>query len=118
MRERDIRGITRRKRRSLTKADTTAAPSPDLVGRDFTAAEPGTKLVSDITYLPTLADWWYLATVIDLATREVIGYAMADHHRAELVVDAMTMAAGRGALNENCIAHSDRGSEGGFNRSS
>ncbi|WP_413754501.1 IS3 family transposase [Streptomyces sp. R-74717] len=111
MRERDIRGITRRKRRSLTKADTKAAPSPDLVGRDFTAAEPGTKLVSDITYLPTLAGWWHLATVIDLATREVIGYAMADHHRAELVVDALKMAAGRSALRKDCIAHSDRGSE-------
>ncbi|MET9470345.1 hypothetical protein ABZY44_37255, partial [Streptomyces sp. NPDC006544] len=46
------------------------------------------KLVSDITYLPTLAGWWYLATVIDLATREVIGYAMVDPHRAELVTDA------------------------------
>ena len=111
MREHDIRGITRRKRRSLTKADRKAAPSPDLVGRDFTAAEPGTKLVSDITCLPTLAGWWYLATVIDLATREVVGYAMPDHHRAELVVDALKMAAGRGDVKEDCIAHSDRGSE-------
>ncbi|WP_327417508.1 IS3 family transposase [Streptomyces sp. NBC_01233] len=111
MREHDIRGITRRKRQNLTKADRKAAPSPDLVGRDFTAAEPGTKLVSDITYLPTLAGWWYLATVIDLATREVIGYAMADHHRAELVTDALKMAAGRNALKPGCIAHSDRGSE-------
>ncbi|WP_245238484.1 IS3 family transposase [Streptomyces sp. MZ04] len=111
MREHDIRGITRRKRRSLTKADTKAAPSPDLVGRDFTAQAPGEKLVSDITYLPTPAGWWHLATVIDLATREIIGYAMADHHRAELVVDALRMASGRGALKEGCIAHSDRGSE-------
>jgi transposase InsO family protein len=118
MRERGIRGITRRRRRSLTKADTKAAPSPDLVGRDFTAAEPGMKLVSDITYLPTPAGWWYLATVIDLATREVIGYAMADHHRASLVVDALRMAAARGGLKEGCITHSDRGSEGGFNWSS
>ncbi|MET7664419.1 IS3 family transposase [Streptomyces sp. NPDC005356] len=111
MRERDIRGITRRKRRNLTKADTKAAPSPDLIGRDFTADEPGRKLVGDITYLPTLAGWWHLATVIDLATREVIGYAMADHHRAELVVDALKMAAGRGDLKPGCIMHSDRGSE-------
>ncbi len=73
MRERDIRGITRRKRRGLTRPGRKAAPSPDLVGRDFTAAEPGTRLVSDITYVPTLAGWWYLATVIDLATREVVG---------------------------------------------
>ncbi|MGW6752185.1 IS3 family transposase [Streptomyces sp. NPDC055006] len=75
------------------------------------ASETGTKLVSDITYLPTLAGWWYLATVIDLATREVVGYAMADHHRAGLVVDALRMAAGRGGLKGGCIAHSDRGSK-------
>ncbi len=111
MREHDIRGITRRRRRGLTRPDKKAVFSPDLVGRDFTSIEPGTKLVSDITYLPTLAGWWYLATVIDLATREVIGYAMADHHRAELVVAALKMAAGRGLLKEGCIAHSDRGSE-------
>jgi transposase InsO family protein len=111
MREHGISGITRRRRRGLTRADRNAIASPDLVGRDFTAAEPGTKLVGDITYLPTLAGWWYLATVIDLATREVVGYAMADHHRAGLVVDALRMAAGRGALKEGCITHSDRGAE-------
>lgn len=111
MRERDIRGITRRKRLHLTRQDTKAAPAPDLVGRDFTAARPGMKLVGDITYLPTIEGWWYLATVIDLATREVIGYAMADHHRAELVTDALKMAAGRGGLQPGCVFHSDRGSE-------
>lgn len=111
MRERDIRGVTRRKRRHLTKQDTKVAPAPDLVGRDFTAKRPGTKLVGDITYLPTIEGWWYLATVIDLATREVIGYAMADHHRAELVTDALRMAAARGGLQPGCIMHTDRGSE-------
>ncbi|MFI6476054.1 IS3 family transposase [Streptomyces sp. NPDC050516] len=111
MRERDIRGITRRKRRNLTKCDSKAAPSPDLIGRDFTADKPGRKLVGDITYLPTLAGWRYLATVIDLATREVIGYAMADHHRAELVSDALKMAGGRGDLKSGCIMHTDCGSE-------
>ena len=111
MRERDIRGITRRRRRHLTRQDTKAAPAPDLVGRDFTATRPGQKLVGDITYLPTIEGWWYLATVIDLATREVIGYAMAAHHRAELVADALRMAAGRGTLEGGCIFHSDRGSE-------
>jgi transposase InsO family protein len=111
MRERDIRGVTRRRRRHLTQQDTKAASAPDLVGRDFTAYEPGRKLVGDITYLPTVEGWWYLATVIDLATREVIGYAMADHHRAELVTDALRMAAGRGGLQPGCIMHTDRGSE-------
>lgn len=111
MRERDIRGVTRRRRRHLTQQDTKAAPAPDLVGRDFTATRPGTKLVGDITYLPTIEGWWFLATVIDLATREVIGYAMAGHHRAELVTDALRMAAGRGDLQPGCIMHTDRGSE-------
>lgn len=111
MAERRIRGITRRKRRGLTRPDKKAVPARDLLGRDFTAATPGTKLVGDITFLPTMQGWWYLATVIDLATREVIGYAMADHHRAELVVDALKMASGRGGLQAGCIMHTDRGSE-------
>ncbi|MET9663293.1 DDE-type integrase/transposase/recombinase [Streptomyces sp. NPDC006510] len=53
----------------------------------------------------------HLACWLDLATREVVGYSMADHHRADLVVDALKMAAGRGRLRPGCIAHSDRGSE-------
>lgn len=111
MRERDIRGVTRRKRRSLTRADKKARPAPDLIGRDFHADAPGTKLVGDITYLPTAEGWLYLACWLDLATREVVGYAMADHHRASLVVDALKMAHGRAELRPGCVIHSDRGSE-------
>lgn len=112
MREHGIAGNSRRtSRRSLTKADTKAAPSPDLIGRDFTAARPGTKIVGDITYIPTAEGWLYLASWLDLATREVIGYSMADHHRAELVVDALNMADALGRLEPGCVIHSDRGSE-------
>ncbi|MDQ1005548.1 putative transposase [Streptomyces sp. V4I23] len=112
MREHGIAGNSRRTgRRSLTKADTTAAPSPDLIGRDFTATRPGTRTVGDITYIPTAEGWLYLASWLDLATREVIGYSMADHHRAELVVDALDMAAALGRLEPRCVIHSDRGSE-------
>jgi transposase InsO family protein len=112
MREHGIAGNSRRTgRRSLTKADTKAAPSPDLIGRDFTATSPGTKIVGDITYIPTAEGWLYLASWLDLATREVIGYSMADHHRAELVVDALDMAAALGRLEPGCVIHSDRGSE-------
>ncbi|MGC9501992.1 IS3 family transposase [Streptomyces sp. WG7] len=95
----------------MTRPDAKAKPAPDLIGRDFRAERPGTKLVGDITYLPTAEGWLYLACWLDLATREVIGYAMADHHRAELVVDALDMAHGRGGLESGCIVHSDRGSE-------
>jgi transposase InsO family protein len=111
MRERDIAGVTRRKRRSLTRPAKRAVPAADLIGRDFTADAPGRKLVGDITYIPTDEGWLYLATWLDLATREIVGYSMADHHRASLVVDALTMAAGRGWLQLGCIAHSDRGAE-------
>ena len=111
MRERGIAGITLRRRRSLTRPDHQARPAPDLISRDFTAARPGTRLVGDITYLPTGEGWLYLACWLDLATREVVGYAMAEHHRADLVVDALHRAHGRGRLEPGCIAHSDRGSE-------
>lgn len=70
MRERHIVGISRRRRRSLTKPDATAAPEPDLIGRDFTAPAPGQRLVGDITYLPTAEGWLYLATVIDLFNKK------------------------------------------------
>ncbi|MFF9690556.1 IS3 family transposase [Streptomyces sp. NPDC014623] len=110
MRERDIRGVIRCRRRSLTRPDAKAKPAPDLIGRDFHAERLGAKLVGGITCLPTAGGWLYLACGLDLATREVAGYAMADHHRAELVVDALDMAHGRGGLEPGCVVHSDRGS--------
>jgi hypothetical protein len=118
MRERGIVGHTRRRRRSLTKQDAAAAPAPDLIGRDFTASAPGQRLVGDITYLPTQEGWLYLATAIDLFNREVVGHAMAEHMRAELVCDAVALAHRRGLVAPEAIFHSDRGSQGEFNRSS
>jgi transposase InsO family protein len=111
MRHRGIVGITRRRRRSLTKQDTAAAPAPDLIGRDFTAPAPGQRLVGDITYLPTAEGWLYLATVIDLHTREVVGHAMAEHMRAGLVCEAIELACRRGLVRPDAIFHSDRGSQ-------
>lgn len=111
MRERGIVGHTRRRRRSLTTPDATAAPAPDLIRRDFTAEAPGQRLVGDITYLPTQEGWLYLATTIDLYNREVIGYAMAQHMRTELVRDAVKMAHQSGLIEPGAIFHSDRGSQ-------
>jgi transposase InsO family protein len=107
MRHRGIVGITRRRRRSLTRQDQAAAPAPDLIGRDFTAAAPGQRLVGDITYLPTGEGWLYLATVIDLHTREVVGHAMAEHMRASLVCEAVELACRRGLTRPGAIFHSD-----------
>ena len=111
MRERGLAGITRRRRRSLTRQDATAAPASDLIGRDFTAPAPGCRLVGDITYLPTAEGWLYLATTIDLFNREVIGHAMATHMRAELVCEAVELAHRRGLVRPQATFHSDRGSQ-------
>ncbi|MFI5658842.1 IS3 family transposase [Streptomyces sp. NPDC051684] len=111
MGEHGIAGVTRRRRRGLTQQARRAVFATDLIGRDFTAPRPGMRLVGDMTELATLEGKAYLATCIDLATREVIGWAMADHHRAELPVAALRMAAGRGGLADGCIMHTDRGSE-------
>lgn len=111
MREHRIVGITRRRRRGLTRQAKRAVFAADLIRRDFAAPRPGVRLVGDMTELVTAEGKVYLATCIDLATREVIGWAMADHHRAELPVAALRMAAGRGGLEAGCIMHTDRGSE-------
>lgn len=83
---------------------------PDLVDRDFTAEAPGTKLVADITYIPTSEGWVYLATVIDCYSKMVAGWSMADHYRTSLIVTAIKSAAGTIDLQPGCIFHSDRGS--------
>ncbi|MFJ3977778.1 IS3 family transposase [Streptomyces sp. NPDC090021] len=111
MREHRIIGVTRRRRRCLTRQARRAVFAADLVRRDFTAPRPGMRLVGDMTELVTAEGKVYLATCVDLATRKVVGWAMADHHRAELPVAALRMAAGRGGLEPGCVMHTDRGSK-------
>ncbi len=97
--------------RPTTTIAGDASAVPDLVRRDFTADAPGTKLVADITYIPTWRGWAYLATVIDCHTKACIGWAVADHMRADLVCDALDMAARNYDLAAKCILHSDRGTQ-------
>jgi putative transposase len=99
-----------RKRRSLTRQAAGIAAIPDLVRRDFTATQPYTKLIGDITEIKTWEGKVYLATVIDCFNKEVIGYALADHFRTELITAAIEMAAANHPLTPKCIFHSDRGS--------
>jgi transposase InsO family protein len=98
-------------RPTTTQPGDGTAAVPDLVGRDFSADAPGRKLVGDITYLPTWQGFAYLATVLDCCTKECIGYAIADHMRAELVIDALRMAARNYDLEPKVIFHTDRGSQ-------
>lgn len=92
--------------------DQVRAEAPDLVGRDFTASEPNTKYVGDITYLPLDGGkFLYLATVIDLASRRLAGWAIADHMRADLVTDALAAAERtRGSL-AGAVMHTDHGAQ-------
>lgn len=83
--------------------------SPDLIDREFTAEAPVQRFVGAITYLKTDEGWLYLATVIDLATRMVVGWQLAAHMRTNLVVDTLAMAISHGHLNPGAVFHSDRG---------
>ena len=80
-------------RHSLTSQGANQPTIPDLVRRDFTATVPGTKMVGDITYVPTWQGWVYLATVIDCYSKKVIAYAMDDHYKTSLITTAIRRAA-------------------------
>jgi transposase InsO family protein len=82
----------RRRKIRTTIPDETSPPLPDLIGRDFGVGEPGQRSCGDITYIPTDDGWLYLADVLDLESRRVIGFAMESHMRTELVSSAMEMA--------------------------
>lgn len=111
MRELGIRGVRANRGKRTTIPDEGAAARPDLVRRDFTCPVPTCKLVGDITYLRTGEGWLYLATVIDLCTRMVVGWAISERMTADIVVSALGMAWGRGYVAEGAIFHSDRGSQ-------
>jgi putative transposase len=99
-----------KKWRHLTQPDGTP-PAPDLVRREFTASRPGVRLVGDITQVDTWEGPVFLATVINLFNREVVGWAMAEHHRASLVCDAIVMARQNRRVRRRAVFHSDRGAE-------
>jgi transposase InsO family protein len=102
----------KRKRRSLTRPDKAAAPIPDLVGRDFTAEAINQRWCGDLTEIPTDEGKLYLATVLDLASRRMAGFALGEHHDAELARAALvTAAAVRGGHVAGVIFHSDKGGE-------
>lgn len=112
MRELGLVACQPRPWRPTTTIAGDAHDTPDLVKRDFTADAPATKLVGDITYIRTWEGWLYLATVLDCFSKKVVGYAMADHMRTQLVTDALDMAARNGHIRRNItIMHTDRGTQ-------
>ena len=98
---------------TTTRRDRMAAPFPDLVGRNFAPLFPNTCWYGDVTYIWITDRFWYLATVIDAATKELLGWSFADHMRTELITDALHAAVHRrgGVVPAGLIFHSDRGSQ-------
>jgi putative transposase len=112
MRERGWQGVHRRSWRHATRQNPAAAPAPDLLDRDFTATGPNQKWVADVTYVPTVQGWLYLAVVLDVFSRRIVGWSMDTHRKTRLVCDAVAMAAAhRGGRVAGVIHHSDRGGE-------
>lgn len=111
MRKLGIRGCVRGNKRRTTRRDKNAVPAPDLVKRDFTSGTVDRIWVADITYVKTMEGFLHLAFVLDAYSRKIVGWAMASHLRAELVVEALEMAIWRRKPAPGLIHHSDRGSQ-------
>ncbi len=110
MRDAGLVGASRRRHGPVTtRRDKGARPAPDLVDRNFTADGPDQLWVADITFVPTAAGFLFLAVVLDAWSRKVVGWSMANHLRAELVVDALEMAVGQRHPAGDVIHHSDQG---------
>ena len=111
MKQAEIVGASRRRRGpKTTRRNEDARPAPDLIERDFSADGPDQLWVADITYIPTWAGFLYLAVVLDVWSRRVVGWSMATHLRTELVLDALNMATWQ-RRPECVIHHSDQGTQ-------
>ena len=110
MRERGVVGASRRKGFRTTIRDRDARPAPDLVERKFLADAPDRLWVADITYIPTWSGFLFLAVVLDVFSRRIVGWVMANHLRTELVLQALDMAIWR-RRPEGVIHHSDQGTQ-------
>lgn len=111
MREAGLQGISRRKPKGLTKRNPKRSSFPDLVERQFKAEQPNCLWVADITQHQTAEGWLYLAVILDLYSRKVVGWSMAHHLQAELVLSALDMALKNRHPSQNLIHHSDHGSQ-------
>jgi transposase InsO family protein len=112
MRVAGLRGKTvRRRQPRTTQVDTTQPVAPNTLARQFTVARPNTVWLADITYIETNQGFLYLAAILDLASRQIVGMAMAEHLRAELVEAALDMAFQQRRPKTGLLHHSDRGSQ-------
>lgn len=111
LKKQKLRARAAKKFKATTNSNHNLPVAPNLLKQDFTATAPNQKWVGDITYLRTDEGWLYLAVVIDLYSRAVVGWAMDRRMKAALVCDALTMALQRRGEPKGVIVHSDRGSQ-------
>lgn len=109
MRQAGVAGAHRRRRLRTTVRDQQAVPAPDLVARAFHADHPDRLWIADITYVRTWSGWLYVAVVLDAFSRRVVGWAMTEDLRTELVLDALNMALWNRRPSAGVVHHSDRG---------
>ncbi len=109
MRRAGIQGVTRRKFCRTTRRDDRAQPVPDLLRRDFSAAAPDRRWVADVTYVPTWSGFLFLAVVVDVFSRRVVGWSMSARQDTELVTNALRMAVIRRHPAGVVLHHSDQG---------
>jgi putative transposase len=117
MRENNIRARHKRRYKVTTDSKHKLPIAPNLLDRNFTTDAPNQVFTSDITYIWTDEGWLYLAIVLDLFNREIVGWSIKANMTTDLVIDALTMAWFRRKPAPGALYHSDRGSQGGFNRS-
>lgn len=111
MREAALSARRKPRRVLTTKRDVTHPVAPNLLNREFTAAEPNKKWVTDITYIPTAQGWLYLAVILDLYSRMVVGWSMSGNCDEQLVEHALDQALARRRPTAGLLHHSDRGSQ-------
>jgi len=111
MRLERLKGIPKRRYRITTQQDPRYTPAKNLLGQDFSADKPDHRWVADVTYISTNQGWLYLAVVIDLYSRQVVGWSMSQWIHRKLVIDALKMAIDSRQPQDDLIHHSDRGGQ-------
>src|SRR5262249_53941531 len=111
MQEHGLRGKRRRKFRHTTDSDHEMPVAPNTLARDFTADAPNEVWVTDITYIPTGEGWLYLAAILDLYSRRVVGWSMSERITRQLPLAALSMALATRTPSMGLLHHSDRGSQ-------
>src|SRR5690606_16351775 len=111
MKDLNLKVYVKRRYKNTTESNHNLPIAPNILNRDFYASNPDEKYVGDITYVPTAEGWLYLATVIDLYSRKVVGWSMDDTMKVSLVNDALNMAIIHRSPSPGLLWHTDRGSQ-------